>query len=290
LIGLVKRIRQSKLYQGIRNSGLGRKCSPLFHAINVLTSCIISTVYSRHGYRISIAGTHMYVDPRYIMITNICPEEPMLERLLSQIEPGDTFIDVGAYIGTYSIPIAKMHNGTVRVIAFEPAPHCAEVFRKHLKYNHVQDNVCVEERACSDSSGTAYFDLNQSVLDYPPASEGLMRLDKTEDRADDDRLIEIQAVTIDHYTEANALKPDYIKIDVEGAELQVLEGARNVLREYRPVVFCELHKFNWDSFHTSESKLRDYLAEVGYEMKDAITGKAMRGLPPRCHVILRPAE
>ena len=133
MIGSVKRIVQSKLYQDIRNSGLGIKCSPVFHAINVLTSCIISTVYNRRGYRISIAGTHMYVDPRNIMTTDISPEEPMLERLLSQIEPGDTFIDVGAFIGTYSIPIAKMHNGTVRVIAFEPAPYSAGVFRKNIK-------------------------------------------------------------------------------------------------------------------------------------------------------------
>ncbi len=232
----------------------------------------------------------MYVDPKFIFETNISSREPMLEKLLSMIEPFDTFMDIGAYVGTYSIPVGKIHNGAVNVIAFEPAPHCFSLLQRHLALNHVEGNVHIEELACGDFSGSAHFVLTECTLDCPPSSENRLHIEKMSNGAEGNGIIKVGIVSLDDYVARNGISADYVKIDVEGAELQVLRGAKRLLRTERPIVFCELHKFNWDKFHASEAQLNDLLAEVGYEMEDIMTGKPLIEIPEHCHVIMVPCS
>lgn len=285
MIDYVKRLRQSRLYQSVRNSRLGHLLSPLLHAANVTVTAAFDLIYKKRGYRIKIGGTSMLVDPDYIMTTEISPEEPVLERLIEMIAPGETFLDVGGYIGTYAIPVA-MKDPSIKVVSFEPAPHCAEVFKKHLRYNHVT-NVTLVESACGDTTGTISFDSNRSVLDFP-APEGKTMRDCVGDPACENH-IDVRVTRLDDYVEDNDLEPAFLKVDVEGAELQVLEGARKTLLKHKPTVFCELHKFNWADFACDEQLLNAFLDDVGFEMRDAVTEQPLTGMPERCQVVLRPA-
>jgi FkbM family methyltransferase len=266
----------------------GRHHGPVLHTINSCTANAIGKGYAKHGRRLDIAGTHIYVDPQFVAEACISGKEPMLERLLSVIEPDQTFMDVGAYVGTYSIPVAQLHKGSVNVIAFEPTPQTVLLFRKHLAYNRVKENVRIENVACSDFTGDARFRIKMSASGCIPSFENHLHVDNAIDVDNEDRIINVGTITIDDYLVGNSDKPDFIKVDVEGAELLVLKGARGLLSNQRPVVFCELHKFNWDIFKTTESQLRDLLVQVGYEMKDVSTGRTMQEMPLHCYVILLP--
>lgn len=290
MIRQVKRILGSNIYRKIRISPLGELCSPLFHTANRLITGIIYKIYGKRGFRLSIAGTFMYVDPSFIISQTIAEREPMLEKLLSLIEPHEVFIDVGAYVGTYSIPIAKAHNKSTRVIAIEPAPQSFALLKKHIEMNEVRENVQTLNVACCDSSRDADFDFKHSILfsERPLSSENYICVD---DNAEErESLIKVKAISLDDYLKENEIKPNYMKIDVEGSELQVLRGAKETLRKVRPIVFCELHKFNWHMFDTSEQELLDLLSEVGYVMFDVKTEEVVEEIPHHCHVIMRPAS
>lgn len=290
LIEQVKKLRESALYKKIRTGSVGQKIGPVFHVINMFTSKIICLIYSKHGYRINVAGVDILVDPGFLIAGNLPANDLMLERLLLIIKPGQNFMDIGAYVGTYSIAIGKLHNGKVNVIGFEPSPDSAALFRKHLKYNLVQDNVRLEEKACSDTVGHARFVLRKKASCDIISSENRLELKRQGLEDAEDMIIDVNTITVDDYIEKEGFIPDYVKIDVEGAELQVLRGAKNLLKNNKPVIFCELHRCNWDKFGSIEPDLFELLKEVKYTVRDIVTGEVLNEIPPYCFTIMSPLE
>jgi FkbM family methyltransferase len=145
----------------------------------------------------------------------------LLKRLLL---PGDTFVDVGANMGWFTLLGAHLVGPTGRVIAFEPNP----VTRKHLERN-VRLNLCrhviVESRALSDRSGTARL---RQVSQGNAGSFSIVG-----EVATDDEVYEISTARFDDYHGERQLgRIRVMKIDVEGAELLVLKGMQSVLRQH----------------------------------------------------------
>jgi FkbM family methyltransferase len=125
------------------------------------------------------------------------------------VKPGMLALDIGANAGFYSLAFARLG---ARVIAFEPAAENAEALRFHVAANNLP--VEVHQVAVSDCIGTARFNLGPhlSMGKIDPAGETV-----------------IATTTLD----ALGLKPDVVKIDVEGGELAALRGARDLLAERR---------------------------------------------------------
>jgi FkbM family methyltransferase len=140
------------------------------------------------------------------------------------VRSGDVVYDLGANVGFYTLLAAKLAGPTGRVVAFEPVPRNLGYLRRHLALNQCE-NVSVVAAAVSDRSGTARF------RDGPAHTVGTL--------ARDERGYDVQVVALDDYCAAPA--PRVIKIDVEGAEADVLRGAARVLREARPIVLLSTH-------------------------------------------------
>jgi FkbM family methyltransferase len=139
------------------------------------------------------------------------------------IRPGDVVYDLGANVGFYTLLAAKLAGPTGRVVAFEPVPRNLGYLRRHLALNHRED-VTVVAAAVSDRSGTARF------RDGPAHTVGTLATDGG---------YAVDVVALDDYTSSPA--PRVIKIDVEGAEADVLRGAHRVLRTVRPIVLLSTH-------------------------------------------------
>lgn len=160
--------------------------------------------------------------------------------LSSALAPDGVLIDVGANIGAFALPLgAQARRGAVH--AFEPASGTADRLRRNRDLNRL-DNIVVNQDAVSDRSG--------SISIWVPATRWKGRLYNTGmtsayvgNRQSGWHEEVVSAVRLDDYTrEQNLPRVDAMKIDVEGAELDVLEGARALIRQYRPLVVMEVNQ------------------------------------------------
>lgn len=168
------------------------------------------------------------------------------QRAFAQrVRSGDTIYDIGANVGFYTLLAATLGGASGRVVAFEPAPRNLQYLKRHLRLNRVT-NVTVVEAAVADQKGTASFD------EGPVHSEGRL--------ADCGRL-RVDVVTVDDLVNGEKLPaPDCLKIDVEGAEFRVLQGAAQTLAARHPIVFLATHG---SEVHRACCEL---LAQAGYTL------------------------
>jgi FkbM family methyltransferase len=182
--------------------------------------------------------------------------EPHLQRAIKRyVAAGDTVYDVGANIGYVSLSLSKQVGPTGRVIAFEPVPRNVELLRMNIENNKL-GNVQVLDAAASDGSGDAVIRIAGNLAtasltwhrDDPSATE-----------------IRIKTVAIDPLVNAGELgEPTFVKIDVEGAEGQVLQGMQRTIAGARPVLFVECSD-------TGRETAWHLLRDLGYRCQSAIT-------------------
>ncbi len=143
----------------------------------------------------------------------------------STVPNGGILFDIGANVGFYAL-LASVLVGDGKVFAFEPLPHNLLYLKTHLRLNRIT-NVTVIEAAVSEHGGTAKFEegANPSTSHISARGE-----------------IEVRVVALDELISRGELPPpDYMKIDVEGAEFSVLGGAAATLREHQPAILLATH-------------------------------------------------
>jgi FkbM family methyltransferase len=161
-------------------------------------------------------------------------ESAVQEAIVRHLGRGDVFYDIGANLGFFSLLAAHLsglHEG--RVYAFEPAPDNAEAIRRNAALNEIP-NVEVIAKAVSDRAGHGRL----QVVD----DQSWSKLVEYGNHPFTERVIDVELVAIDDLVHSGELLPPaVIKIDVEGAELAVLEGMRETIERHRPAIICELH-------------------------------------------------
>lgn len=152
--------------------------------------------------------------------------------LEQHVRPGMTVYDVGANIGLFSMIAARLVGEHGRVVAFEADPEIAARLREHLSRNAFRQAI-VEETAVWSEARRVYFERADPATS---PDRGLGRVVETGKQ----NSVEVTAISLDEYVQSHAA-PDFVKCDVEGAEIEVFRGARRLLREKRPVIVCEMH-------------------------------------------------
>lgn len=197
---------------------------------------------------------------------------------------GATFWDVGAHIGYHSLCFAALAGPRGRVVSFEPNPFNAARLRQHLERNaDLAARVTLETCALSDSDGVASFEFSPEIDDGTSSGSHLS-----------DAMAPGEAWEYAHFkktdvktaradtllAEGRLPAPGVMKVDVEGAEQLVLEGARELLRTARPLLFVEVHNIS-QMFHVQK-----LLHAAGYAM-DILD--AEHSSASRCFTVARPA-
>jgi FkbM family methyltransferase len=142
------------------------------------------------------------------------------------VRPGTVFFDVGANVGFYTLLASLLVGDNGRVFAFEPLPKNIDYLEKHLALNGAK-NVTLLKAAVSDHSGQARFYETSCRATGQISGAGSLP---------------VELVSLDDLFLNGALPlPDYLKIDVEGAEFLVLSGAQHLLDLGRPTIFLSTH-------------------------------------------------
>ena len=192
-------------------------------------------------------------------------EQTFYEEFVRRIGPGMHVLDIGAHVGIFTLAAAKRVGANGRVYAFEPTPATADVLERHVAMNGWQDRVESVRAVVSDADGVVPFftyrksmaaSLNREILE-------VMAPEHLETPAE---RIDVPSVTLDSFCRSHEIKPAVIKMDVEGAELLVLRGAREVLLKHRPSILCEIHPPQIKKVGGSLEELHTYLDTVGYRL------------------------
>jgi len=162
-----------------------------------------------------------------------------------KVKPGDTFIDVGAHKGKYALRIARKvgHNG--RVIALEPDPRNYEALLRSIVSNNFRNVIPLKI--------AAYGKAGKIMLSLCPFNS---QLSSVEINWGDK--VEVEAYPLDDIiNQLRLTRVDYVKIDVEGAECEVLQGLEKTLRSMSPKIVIEV---KWENF----KKVDEFLKKFGY--------------------------
>lgn len=159
--------------------------------------------------------------------------EPDCIKFLSNVvRENQIILDVGAWIGSYTMLFSKLMNQTGQVYAFEPDPLSYRVLCDHVKKNRLT-NVHTENICLSNGSGRTklvacrFGKSGSSMIGYEKGN----KLKETT----------VKTNSLDNYCEEHKIIPDGIKIDVEGAEGLVIEGCQNIIQRYSPWILLEFH-------------------------------------------------
>ncbi|MEO7445653.1 MAG: FkbM family methyltransferase [Ferruginibacter sp.] len=184
-------------------------------------------------------------------------ELSLLKNNLDTTEP--VFYDVGANVGYFSMTVKKLVPRT-EVYAFEPMPDHIQTFRKHLRLNNLH-GIELVEKAVSGKSGPVTFSgyTDSEGNTYKTESALFKNAPST---------ITIESTTIDDFVATSGKVPQLIKIDVEGAELDVLEGALKTLHTHHPVLLLATHECHVPGI---EEKCVHFLKHNGYSVKPVTT-------------------
>ncbi len=140
--------------------------------------------------------------------------------LRTKIKPGDVVVDVGANIGYYTTIFSRLAGENGKVFAFEPDPENFRILKSNMELNGCK-NAVLEQKALSDKSGRIKLYLNED-------NRGDHRIYDSGDSRD---FVEIEAIKLDDALRGESSGINFLKMDVQGAEVLVLRGAEEVLKK-----------------------------------------------------------
>jgi FkbM family methyltransferase len=208
-------------------------------------------------------GIKMQLDPYDLVSATILQtgkwEPESVRAVADHLPKNGTFVDVGAHIGYYSLKAAGMVRPNGHVLAIEPNPQTLPKLRGNIQASDAS-SVSVWPVACAGSESTLQF------YAAPRSNTGESSLSKENASQDGPpTATSVRARPLDAIVkEAKLDRVDVIKIDVEGAEFEVLKGSAQTLADFHPVLIVELVPSQLKSMGTSVDAVTQFLTSRGY--------------------------
>lgn len=163
-------------------------------------------------------------------------------------------LDVGASRGVYSCIFNKINPDGI-AYAFEGSAQSCAAITELAEKNLITDQIKVNECMVGDHNGKGLFSLESCGYVQILENETLKKVEKN-------------IISLDSFCLENNLTPDFIKIDVEGYEFEVIKGSQSILKEFSPVILLELHLSYLDQRGIYPEKILKFLTESSYQISD----------------------
>jgi FkbM family methyltransferase len=244
-------------------------------ALRPVYAAYLNAVYGRRGMPWTINGDRLRIDPRLRWMLPHENEPLLYEYLRVGVTRGQTVLDIGAFLGTYAIAEARWVGSTGRVMAVEPTPWTFERLRRHIVMNAVQDRCDIRCAAVGAVNGHTALRL----YDEEPYRNELVN-----DGAAG--AVKVEMITVDELCRRWGRLPDWIRMDVQGREFEVLAGARELIRARRGrlQIIVEVHPEQWAERGIGGAEATDRFAELG------LKAAPLPGAPPlytqSAHVVM----
>ena len=193
--------------------------------------------------------------------------EPYTTEVIKQnISNGDLVMDIGANIGYFTLIMAKGIRENGKVFSFEPEPKNFELLKKNVEINNYS-NVILEKKAIGNKTGIAklYLADRKNNIFY----SGMHRIFRSDLVSQISNPVSINIIKLDDYLQDLKFikKIRLIKIDVEGAEFDVLKGMSKILDENKGIkIVMEFSSENLEDYGSNPSDVMDFLINKGFKL------------------------
>jgi len=201
-------------------------------------------------------------------------EEGLTRMILEYLKPGMTLFDIGAHFGYFTLLSSALVGNSGRTHSFEPTPSTFNILKANVsnKDNVITNNNAVfsmRKRIFINDYGIKYSAFN-SIYDAR-LSEGIIAKLKV-------KKYEVEGISIDDYVENNALIPDFIKIDAESSEFEILLGMEKTINKFHPIITIEVGDMCVEGVPTTK-ELINFLINRGYKPYEFKEGEILQHTP-----------
>ncbi len=246
----IKIYRIARAY--LRKYGIGK-----IYPFSILIKFIASMLRSNFAI---VQGHKMFLDPKDTLRLSIngIYEEFETEIVYKEVKKGYSVLDIGANIGYYTLIFAKLVGEDGKVFAFEPEPNNFEILKKNVEINGYK-NVILEKKAVTDKNGKIKLFLSETNLgDH-----------RVYDSGDGRKFIEVECIKLDDYFSNYEGKINFIKIDIQGGELNAFKGMRELLKKNKTLkIITEFWPFGLKKCGTDPLELLNFLVDNGFILNE----------------------
>ncbi len=199
----------------------------------------------------------------YVRIIRLFKRASFVQKLpyLIYVKKGFVVLDVGANTGSVSLLLSNIVGLTGKVHAFEPIPRTFALLQEHMsKYSHSHN---YELYNCALGNVEEKVDVLIPDQDFGQASMKRHSSGSWVNQPNID-IVQVDSKVVDKF-EGKFGKVDFIKLDIEGAELLALKGAHQLISKYKPILYLEVYREWTNGFGYSPLDLYDYLKLLGYQ-------------------------
>ncbi len=190
-------------------------------------------------------------------------EKELISKTLSYVDKGSTVLDIGANIGRWAIPISRKIGAKGHVHAFEPNKESFSFLKNRIRSFK---NVSIHNIALSNGEHKEVEFLIQKGISCPANAAIAETASQITDK-ENFEIVKVESKSTDTFVNANHVNSvDFIKIDVEGHELEVIKGFKDGIKLYKPVLAIEILKDKWKNNNANNSDVAQLILNEGYRI------------------------
>lgn len=176
------------------------------------------------------------------------PEYTLISYLQGHLADNIVMIDIGGNIGSFTCQFLSKAS---MVYIFEPIPRLYQVIQDSLEYNKIKNVQLIKKALGNTETNVTMFDNNNSSIVVTTGG---------------DPTIQIKVTTLDNEL-GDLKKVDFVKVDVEGFEMHVLQGSEQLISKFHPTILLELHPLFIESYGYTIYNVIDWLEQHNYKIK-----------------------
>lgn len=192
-----------------------------------------------------------------------------IEYFEKEFGPSDVLWDIGSHFGQYSLFAASVAGGKNQVFSFEPDADAKKIQLENIKLNDMWEKIRILDCAVSDSNGILRFKSEKGN------SNSHLIKDESDEAAD---VISVPSRSINSLL-SELPEPTFVKIDAEGAEIDILQAASDLLQKKSVRFICELHPFIWNKFQVTYDQFEAIIKKFGRKLELLDPNKRVKDLP-----------